>query len=369
MSEQQESRHRRLEGKSGLFAILTTIVIFIGGVIEIIPILSTPGATTAETFGVEPYSPLELAGRDIYVREGCYNCHSQMVRPMRSDTIRFGDWSRSYEVVYDRPFQFGSRRIGPDLHRVGTRYNDTWHYEHMRDPRSTSPGSIMPVYTWLYDSKVDIDDVTASVEAMRSLGVPYTDEDVATIAASLETEGQAIADRLAQWNAAVEWDDEIVAMTAYLQALGRDRPLFNDLSGLALGEALYVEFNCQRCHGEAGVGGVENLNADPPTIVSLNDMAQRMHLSSAAEAHTIVSMLTSGTDLEARIEDPPFESYGEFLNKLAEMESMIQYGSVVLGESEDGPDPQDMPNLGYRLNQTRLEAMIAYLINLAEWEE
>ncbi len=209
--------HRNLlEHRSGIFAALTTAVISIGGVVEIAPMFSVPLDTT----GISVYTPLEVAGRDIYVREGCYNCHSQMIRPMRAETVRYGEWSRANEYAYDRPFQLGSRRIGPDLMRVGGKYPDAWHYEHMRDPRSTSPGSIMPQYTWLLDDKVDVADIQASVNALRTLGHPYAAD--LDVGASMHEQALGITGRLAEAKITVEPDREIVALIAYLQHLGVD---------------------------------------------------------------------------------------------------------------------------------------------------
>jgi cytochrome c oxidase cbb3-type subunit I/II len=214
--------HRSLvEHRAALMAVATTVAISIGGIVEIIPMYSlSVGPESME--GVEPYTPLELAGRDIYVREGCYNCHSQMVRPFRSETLRYGPWSRAGEYAYDRPFQLGSRRIGPDLHRLGGKYPDAWHYEHMRDPRSTSPGSIMPPYEWLLTDTYDVEDVTASVVAMQKLGVPYTDEDVANVDKLVGEQAGGIVERLASAGIDTTPDKEIIALTAYLQRLGKD---------------------------------------------------------------------------------------------------------------------------------------------------
>jgi cytochrome c oxidase cbb3-type subunit I/II len=214
--------HRRLlEGRVGLFAVVTTVVISIGGIVEIVPMFSVrAGPEPME--GVTPYSPLELAGRDIYIREGCYTCHSQMVRPMRAELLRYGQWTRAGELVYDRPFQLGSRRIGPDLQRVGGKYPDAWHYEHMADPRSTSPGSIMPPYPWLLTRRIDAKDVTRSVVAMQRLGVPYMGVTEETIASALRSQGGAIARSLAAMNIQADPDREIIALIAYLQRLGRD---------------------------------------------------------------------------------------------------------------------------------------------------
>jgi len=214
--------HRRvLEARGGLFAIATTIAILIGGIVEIVP-MYTAGAGPETGDWVTPYTPLEVAGRDIYVREGCYLCHSQWVRPMRAEVLRYGEWSRAPEYQFDRPFLLGSRRMGPDLHRVGQKYPDAWHFEHMRDPRSTSPGSVMPPYPWLLTSTVDSEDIQASVRALKKSGVPYSDADVDGVAASLATQGRQIVTSLAGANLQTSADTEIVAMIAYLQRLGRE---------------------------------------------------------------------------------------------------------------------------------------------------
>jgi cytochrome c oxidase cbb3-type subunit I/II len=219
---QKEHWHRRLlEGRVGLFAIVTTVVISIGGIVEIVPMF-TVKAGPPPLEGVTPYSPLELAGRDIYVREGCYLCHSQMIRPMRAELQRYGEWTRAGELAYDRPFQLGSRRIGPDLQRVGGKYPDAWHYEHMRDPRSTSPGSIMPPYPWLLTRRLDAKDVARSVQAMQRLGVPYHGVTTEGVARSISAQGAGIVASLAAMNIQTEPDREIIAMIAYLQRLGQD---------------------------------------------------------------------------------------------------------------------------------------------------
>lgn len=224
MSDADTPWHRKhLEPRAGLFAILTTVCISIGGLVEIIPMFSINPANAPDRVQVAPYTPLEVAGRDIYVREGCFVCHSQMVRPFRDETLRYGLWSRSEEYMWDRPFLLGSRRIGPDLHRVGGKYPDAWHYEHMLDPRSTTPGSVMPPYPWLTKWKIDVDDVTASVVALNRLGTPYSSEDLTATASVLEAQGSEIVDRMATAGIDVTWDTEIVALTAFLQRLGRDR--------------------------------------------------------------------------------------------------------------------------------------------------
>jgi cytochrome c oxidase cbb3-type subunit I/II len=217
----KDKGHRWLEGKSAWFAIVTTVAIAIGGLVEIVPMF-TVSAGPERLSGVTPYTPLEVAGRDIYVREGCYTCHSQMVRPTRAEELRYGPWTRAGEYAYDHPFLLGSRRIGPDLQRVGGKYPDAWHFEHMRDPRSTSPGSIMPAYTWLHRQRLDSADVTASVRALRTAGVPYTEADVRGAAAAMGRQGEEIVTRLAPAGLHTEADREIVAIIAYLQRLGRD---------------------------------------------------------------------------------------------------------------------------------------------------
>lgn len=218
----QERFHRRvLESKAGLFTIVTTVVISIGGIVEIAPMFTTTAGPERPDW-VSPYTPLEVAGRDIYIREGCYVCHSQMVRPMRAELLRYGEWSRAGEYRYDRPFLLGSRRIGPDLHRVGGKYPDAWHYEHMRDPRSTSPGSVMPPYPWLLQRQIDPEDVAASVRALKRVGTPYFDVDLASVPGALQSQGEGIVARLAEAGIETSTDREIVALIAYLQRLGRD---------------------------------------------------------------------------------------------------------------------------------------------------
>ena len=223
-SRTPESWHRRvMEHRSALFAVVTTLAISVGGIVEIVPLftLDQSGAQGEATLlGITPYTPLEVAGRDIYVSEGCYNCHSQMVRPFRAETLRYGEWSRSEEYAFDRPFQLGSRRIGPDLARVGAKYPDAWHFEHMRDPRSTSPGSIMPPYPWLAEESWTVDDVQASVDALSTLGHPYSEADRSSVAASCDAQATGIVERLAQSGVQTSKDRQIVALIAYLQRLG-----------------------------------------------------------------------------------------------------------------------------------------------------
>ncbi len=171
---------------------------------------------------VQPYSPLELQGRDIYIREGCNACHSQLVRPFRSETERYGEYSKAGEYVYDHPFLWGSKRTGPDLMRVGGKYSNLWHFMHMEDPRSMSPGSIMPRFPWLYTNQLDISTTKAKINALRSVGVPYPKgyEDIAN--EDLKKQANKIAEDLINNGAPAEPDKEIIALIAYLQRLGTD---------------------------------------------------------------------------------------------------------------------------------------------------
>jgi len=197
-------KHEKIEKNINLMAILIVVVISIGGLVEILPLMVSADATEPYE-GVEPYPPLQLAGRDIYIREGCYGCHSQQIRPFRSETERYGPYSVAGEFVYDRPFQFGSKRTGPDLARVGKRYSDDWHRIHMINPRDVVPESNMPGYPWLQDAMVDGEEVTAKMRALQFLGDPYTDDQIA-----------AAAD-------AVSGKTEMDALIAYLQNLGTVR--------------------------------------------------------------------------------------------------------------------------------------------------
>ncbi len=197
-------RHETIEKSINLMIVLIVLAISIGGLVEIIPLMITP-ETSEPAEGIEPYSPLRLAGRDVYVREGCYNCHSQQVRPFRSETERYGPYSTADEFVYDRPFQFGSKRTGPDLARVGGRYSDDWQRLHLINPRALVPESNMPGYPWLAERQVDPELITAKLRALRTLGDPYTDDQIANAAG--EVEGKT----------------ELDAIVAYLQGLGTNR--------------------------------------------------------------------------------------------------------------------------------------------------
>jgi len=217
----EKTWHRALERKPMRFLVLSLIVILIGGMVEMMPtFLVTSNVPTIAS--VKPYSPLELQGRDIYIREGCVNCHSQMVRPFRSETERYGEYSKAGEFVYDHPFLWGSKRTGPDLHREGGKYSNAWHFNHLLDPTTMSPGSIMPPYPWLIDQKLDISTTASKISAMRTLGVPY-EEDFEDIANQKLTEqAEMISRNLAADNIKVKSDREIIAVIAYLQRLGTD---------------------------------------------------------------------------------------------------------------------------------------------------
>ena len=212
--------HRLGEGRAVIFTVLTALAVFAGGVAELIPSLVINRAE-ARLVRTRPYTPLELEGRDVYVREGCYNCHSQMIRPMRAETIRYGEPSRLEESLFDHPFQWGSKRTGPDLAREGGRYPNLWHLRHLADPRSTSPGSNMPAYTHLASARVDLSRTAAKIDAMRAVGVPYREVEQRAAQAIATAEGQAIADDLRANGATVAPDAEVVALIAYLQRLGR----------------------------------------------------------------------------------------------------------------------------------------------------
>ena len=210
-----------LETQPIKFGVWVLVAVLIGGVIEFIPMFAVK-SNIPTIASVQPYTPLELEGRDIYVREGCYTCHSQMIRPFRAETERYGEYSKAGEFVYDHPFQFGSRRIGPDLHRIGGKYPDIWHYRHMENPRSTSQGSIMPNYDFLLTSKLSTLDTKAKIKAMQTLGVPYSREDIENAVKDLKKQAKQIGDGLAAQGIQDSEDKEIVALIAYMQRLGTD---------------------------------------------------------------------------------------------------------------------------------------------------
>ena len=205
MNQEKVTGHGKIERNVGLMAVLIAAAISLGGLAEIVPLMFQAEAVEPAP-GVKPYPALELAGRDVYVREGCYNCHSQMVRTLRFETERYGHYSLAGESVYDRPFQWGSKRTGPDLARVGGRYSDDWHIVHLINPRDVVPQSNMPSYPWLAERTVRADEVVRKIEALRRLGDPYSDEDLAGVAK------------------AVEGKSELDALVAYLQGLGRHAP-------------------------------------------------------------------------------------------------------------------------------------------------
>ena len=193
--------HDSIERNVGLLIVLTVLVVIWGGLLEIVP-LFFQASTTQPVAGLKPYDPVRLSGRDIYVREGCYNCHSQMIRPFRAETERYGHYSVAGEFVYDHPFQWGSKRTGPDLHRVGGRYSDEWHRAHLTNPRDVVPESNMPAYAFLAKTPADFSIISAKMSALRKIGVPYTDEEIA--GAEKEVKGKS----------------ELDVLVAYLQGLG-----------------------------------------------------------------------------------------------------------------------------------------------------
>jgi cytochrome c oxidase cbb3-type subunit I/II len=220
-AEKGEHWHRWIERKPIQLLAGSLIMILIGSLVELIPtFMVKSNVPTIEA--VKPYTSLELEGRDIYIREGCVGCHSQLVRPFRSETERYGEFSKSGEFVYDHPFLWGSKRTGPDLHREGGKYPDSWHYHHMRDPQSMSPGSIMPAYDWLYEQTLNTDQTQDKLAAMKKLGVPYSDAEISNAVADLKTQSKAIQERLAEEKIKVSANKEIIALIAYLQRLGTD---------------------------------------------------------------------------------------------------------------------------------------------------
>ena len=193
--------HEKIEKSNTLLIVLVILVVAIGGLVEIVP-LYFQRSTTEAVAGLKPYSPLRLVGRDVYIREGCYNCHSQMIRPFRAETERYGHYSVAGEFVFDHPFLWGSKRTGPDLARVGGRYSDDWHRIHFQNPRDVVPESIMPAYPWLAATPAAADDIESRMRALRRVGVPYSDEEIAG------------------GRKALEGKTELDAMIAYLQGLG-----------------------------------------------------------------------------------------------------------------------------------------------------
>ncbi|GAB3650473.1 cytochrome-c oxidase, cbb3-type subunit II [Ramlibacter alkalitolerans] len=194
--------HEKIETSNFLMIVLILLVVAIGGLVEIVPLFFQK-STTEPVAGLKPLTALQVAGRDIYVREGCYNCHSQMIRPFRSETLRYGHYSVAGEFVWDHPFQWGSKRTGPDLHRVGGKYSDEWHRIHLNNPRDVVPESNMPAYSWLEKNPADGASIAAHMKALRTVGVPYTDEEIAKAPAELKGK------------------TELDAVVSYLQSLGK----------------------------------------------------------------------------------------------------------------------------------------------------
>ncbi len=215
------NRHRWLEKRPVQFALLAFVAVVVGGLVEIIPTIVVKSNIPTIT-SVRPYSPLEVQGRDIYIREGCNTCHSQMIRPFRFETERYGEYSKAGEFVYDHPFLWGSKRTGPDLHRVGGKYSNLWHYLHMQDPTSMSPGSIMPKYPWLLEDALDAASTPAKISALRTVGVPYPNGYEDQAVTELQLQAENIAKDLQTQGVPAEPDKEIIALIAYLQRLGTD---------------------------------------------------------------------------------------------------------------------------------------------------
>ncbi|MBD1426362.1 cytochrome-c oxidase, cbb3-type subunit I [Sphingobacterium arenae] len=217
----EPTKHRRLERKPVLFMVLALVAILIGGIVEMIPTF-TISSNVPKIASVQPYTALELQGRDLYIREGCVNCHSQTVRPFRSETARYGEYSKAGEFVYDMPFLWGSKRTGPDLHRLGGKYPNKWHFDHLLDPTITSPESIMPAYPWLIEQTLNNNLLDKKMNAMRVLGVPYSEEEIQNALTDLRKQADRITTDLAANQVEVRSDSEIIAMIAYLQRLGKD---------------------------------------------------------------------------------------------------------------------------------------------------
>ena len=194
--------HEKVETSNFLMIVLILLVVAVGGLVEIVPLFFQK-STTEPVLGVKPYTELQVAGRDVYLREGCYNCHSQMIRPFRAETLRYGHYSVAGEFVYDHPFQWGSKRTGPDLHRVGGKYSDEWHRVHLVNPRDVVPESNMPAYPWLEKNAADAAGIRSNMKALRTAGVPYTDEEIEKAPAELKGK------------------TEMDALVAYLQSLGK----------------------------------------------------------------------------------------------------------------------------------------------------
>ncbi|EYR80654.1 MULTISPECIES: cytochrome-c oxidase, cbb3-type subunit II [unclassified Shinella] len=236
-------KHAILERNATLLLVGSLFVVTIGGIVEIAPLFYLEN-TIEKVEGMRPYSPLELAGRDIYVREGCYTCHSQMIRPFRDEVERYGHYSLAAESMYDHPFQWGSKRTGPDLARVGDRYSNEWHVQHLIEPRSVVPESVMPSYSFLKETPLEVKNVSMHLEANRAVGVPYSDEMIANAAADIKAQADPNADtsgiearypkaKLGDFDGDPAKLTEMDALVAYLQMLGTlvDFSTYDDASG------------------------------------------------------------------------------------------------------------------------------------------
>jgi cytochrome c oxidase cbb3-type subunit I/II len=213
--------HSFIERKSLLLLVLSLVAVGIGGIVEIIPTFLVKSNIPTIT-SVKPYTPLELQGRDLYIKEGCYNCHSQMIRPFRHEVLRYGEYSKAGEFVYDHPFQWGSKRTGPDLARIGKKYPNSWHFNHMLEPTSMVSGSIMPKYPWMFENDLDVNTTKSKIHAMRKLGVPYEKNYEYQAIKDLDIQAQEIVDDLAKDKIVIDKHKEIIAMIAYLQRVGTD---------------------------------------------------------------------------------------------------------------------------------------------------
>ncbi len=219
--------HSWVERRPITLLVLSLIVVGIGGLVEMVPTFLVK-SNVPTISSVKPYTPLELQGRDIYIKEGCYNCHSQMIRPFRYEVSRFGDYSKAGEFVYDHPYQWGSKRTGPDLARIGGKYPDSWHFNHMLDPESMAPGSIMPSYPWLFEKSVDAGTTMSKIYAMRKLGVPYPKGYESKANADMKKQAEKIAENLKKDKLTISPDKEIIALIAYLQRMGTDAKTVNN---------------------------------------------------------------------------------------------------------------------------------------------
>ncbi|MDF2697993.1 MAG: Cytochrome c oxidase subunit CcoN, partial [Labilithrix sp.] len=226
--------HRILEGRALLFTVLSALAVLAGGVAELVPALIVKPVEAADA---KPYRPLELEGRDVFIAEGCYTCHSQMIRPMRFETVRYGEPSTLADSAFDHPFQWGSKRTGPDLAHEGGKYPNLWHYRHMVDPRAITPGSNMPPYAHLERNKLDLARTGDKMHALSKVGVPYTEAAIRAAEADAREQGQAIAEDLAKEGAHVEPDTQMVAVISYLQRLGKKpAPASKPAEGVSLSE-------------------------------------------------------------------------------------------------------------------------------------